>query len=113
MSKRSGKSDLSNSPNLSDLSDLSDIGLKELVAIVDPDDAKIKIKPRTNYEKLLKILLMGYIIIIDCDRKKAHYITKALNKKANEKGLNILIEYSKCLYNDKEYYAFYVGVMEI
>jgi len=97
---------------MSNMSNMSNL-LDWLVAVVNPNDVKLKVKPRTNYEKLLKILLMGYVIIVDCDRKIAHYITKALNKKASEKGLNVLIEHGKCLYEGKEYYAFYVGVMEL
>lgn len=74
---------------------------------VEPEKVRLKARKRMNYQEAIEMMLNGFVMLVDCDRKMASYYLKMLNKKVKEVlGEEWFVEKFQALYEDKEYYAY-------
>lgn len=73
--------------------------------VIEPEDTIRLRTKRIPYQKIASLLLNGHDIFIVCERRKASYIRRKLEKLVGE-----LIEAYPCIYNERiEGYSFRIS----
>ncbi|MCD6361230.1 MAG: hypothetical protein J7M38_10230 [Armatimonadetes bacterium] len=78
--------------------------------VIDEDDELPFLKPRKRvpYNEILRLLIEGHEIFIECDRKMAYYY-----KKQFEKRLGIGVVAYPAIYKKKSGYVFRLSIVDV
>jgi len=75
---------------------------------VDPEEgAQLKIRKKVPIDRIICLLLEGYEVFIECDRRTAHYIKRRISGE-----LGVQVESYPSIYRGMDGYVFKISIVK-
>jgi hypothetical protein len=75
---------------------------------VDPDEgAQLKVRKKVPIDRIICLLLEGYEVFIECDRRTAHYIKRRISGE-----LGVHVESYPSIYRGMDGYVFKISIVK-